>query len=249
MINIRSEREISLLKEAGKLNYLTHQEIKKHIKPGTTTNELDKIAVSFVTKHGGKLSCLGYEGYPKSICVSINDEIVHGIPSNRRIQNGDIVSIDFCVELNGYQSDSAYTYIVGSVSKDVKDLVENTEKALYVGLSQIKPGATIGDIGNAIETFAHEHNLSVVEELVGHGVGTSIHEEPDVPNYGKKGSGITLKEGMVIAVEPMLNLGSKEVCILDDNWTIVTEDEMPSAHFEHTVVVTKDGYEILTGDK
>ena len=249
MINIRSKREIELLREAGYINYLTHQEIKKHIRVGVTTNELDKIAEKFIKSHGGYPSCLGYEGYPKSICVSINDEVVHGIPSNRKLRNGDIVSIDFCVELNGYQSDSANTYIVGNTSKEVEELVNNTEKALYIGLSQIKAGAKIGDIGNAIETFAHEHNLGVVEELVGHGVGTSIHEDPDVPNYGQKGTGITLKEGMVIAVEPMLNLGTKHVGMLDDDWTIVTEDGQPSAHFEHTVVVTKDGYEILTGDK
>lgn len=249
MINIRSEREISIMRESGYINYLTHQEIKKYIKPGVTTKKLNDVAVDFLKKHNAKASCLNYEGYPMSICVSINDEVVHGIPSQRKIENGDIVSIDFCVEYNGYQSDSAYTYIVGDVPKEVENLVKHTKEALYIGLSQIKSGAKIGDIGSAIEKYAHEHGLSVVEDLVGHGVGTSIHEEPDVPNYGKKGTGITLKSGMVIAVEPMLNLGTKEVCMLDDDWTIVTEDEMPSAHFEHTVVVTDDGYEILTGDK
>lgn len=250
MISIKSEREIEIMKEAGYINYLTHQELKKHLRPGITTNELNDIADKFIRSHGGKPSCLGYEGYPKSICVSINDEVVHGIPSNRRIKKGDIVSFDFCTEYKGYNSDSANTYIVGDeAEKNVKDLVKYTEEALYVGLREIKPGAKIGDIGHAIETFAHEHGLSVVEALVGHGVGISIHEDPDVPNFGQKGTGITLKKGMVIAVEPMLNLGTKEVCILDDGWTIVTEDEMPSAHFEHTVVVTDDGYEILTGDK
>ena len=250
MISIKSAREIEIMKEAGYINYLTHQELKKHLKPGITTNELNNIADKFIRSHGGTPSCLGYEGFPKSICISINDEVVHGIPSNRKIQKGDVVSLDFCTEYKGYQSDSANTYIVGDEAPDeVKNLVKYTKEALYVGLSQIKAGAKIGDIGHAIEEFAHKHGLSVVEELVGHGVGTSIHEDPDVPNYGKQGTGITLKKGMVIAVEPMLNLGTKNVCMLDDDWTIVTEDEMPSAHFEHTVVVTEDGYEILTGDK
>lgn len=248
MISIKSEREIKLMREAGILNYLTHEEIKKCIRVGVKTKDLEKIAVNFVSSHGATLSCLNYEGYPASICVSVNDEVVHGIPSGRKLENGDIVSIDFTVRLNGYESDSARTYIVGDVSSEVKALVENTRKALYEGIKQVKPGARIGDISNAIETFAHKHNLSVVEELVGHGIGTKMHEDPDVPNFGKKGCGPILKEGMVIAIEPMLNLGKKEVCILDDDWTIVTDDGLPSAHFEHTVAVTKDGYKILTGE-
>jgi len=236
------------MKKSGHLNFLTHEEIKKNLRPGITSKQLDKIAHDFIIKHGGTPSCLGYEGFPASICVSINDEVVHGIPSNRKIKNGDIVSIDFTVRLNGYESDSARTYLIGDVDAPVQELVENTEKALYEGIKQIKPGARIGDISNAIETYAHNHNLSVVEELVGHGIGYEMHEDPDVPNFGKKESGPILKEGMVLAIEPMLNLGSKEVCMLDDDWTIVTNDGYPSAHFEHTVAVTKDGYEILTGD-
>lgn len=249
MISIKSDREIEIMKQAGYINYLTHEELKKHLRPGITTNELNDIADKFIRSHGGKPSCLGYEGYPKSICISVNDEVVHGIPSNYKLQNGDVVSLDFCTEYNGYQSDSANTYIIGDAPDEVKDLVKYTNEALYVGLSKIKAGAKIGDIGHAIETFAHEHGLSVVEELVGHGLGTDIHEDPDVPNYGEEGTGITLKKGMVIAVEPMLNLGKRNIGILDDGWTIVTEDGLPSAHFEHTVVVTDDGYEILTGDK
>ena len=236
------------MKKSGHLNFLTHEEIKKHLRPGITSKQLDKIAHDFIIKHGGTPSCLGYEGFPASICVSINDEVVHGIPSNRKIKNGDIVSIDFTVRLNGYESDSARTYLIGDVDAPVQKLVENKKKALYEGIKQIKPGARIGDISNAIETYAHNHNLSVVEELVGHGIGYEMHEDPDVPNFGKKESGPILKEGMVLAIEPMLNLGSKEVCMLDDDWTIVTNDGYPSAHFEHTVAVTKDGYEILTGD-
>lgn len=248
MISIKSEREIKLMREAGKLNYLAHEEIKKHIKAGVTTKELDRIAYNFISAHNATPSCLNYEGYPASICTSINDEVVHGIPSSRKLKNGDIISVDFTVRLNGYESDSTRTYMVGEVTKEVRDLVLNTEKALYEGIKQVKPGARIGDISNAIETYAHSHGLSVVEELVGHGIGVEMHEDPDVPNFGKKGTGPILKEGMVLAIEPMLNLGKKEVCMLDDDWTIVTEDGSPSAHFEHTVAVTKDGYKILTGE-
>ena len=246
MISIKSEREINLIKESGHLNYLTHELLKANLKPGITTNELDKIAYDFITANGGYPSCLNYEGFPKSICISINDEVVHGIPSNRVIKNGDVVSIDFCVLKDGYQSDSARTYIVGDATDDVKALVENTEKALYIGLQEIKEGAKIGDIGAAILEYATDHGLGVVRELVGHGIGTEMHEDPDVPNYGTKGTGKTLKAGMVIAVEPMITLGDYHVGILEDDWTIVTQDGLPSAHFEHTVVVTKDGYEILT---
>ncbi len=248
MISIKSEREIKLMREAGKLNYLTHEEIKKHIKAGVTTKELDRVAYNFISAHNAIPSCLNYEGYPASICTSINDEVVHGIPSSRKLKNGDIISVDFTVRLNGYESDSTRTYMVGEVTKEVKDLVINTEKALYEGIKQVRPGARIGDISNAIETYAHKHNLSVVEELVGHGIGIEMHEDPDVPNFGEKGTGPILKEGMVLAIEPMLNLGKKHVCMLDDDWTIVTEDGFPSAHFEHTVAVTKDGYKILTGE-
>ena len=248
MISIKSEREIKLMREAGYLNYLTHEEIKKYIKVGVTTKKLDQVAYNFISSHNATPSFLNYEGFPASICVSINDEVVHGIPGARKLKNGDIVSIDVGVELHGYHSDAARTYIVGDVDPKVRDLVINTEKSLYQGLSKIKEGARIGDIGAAIESFAHKHGLSVVRELVGHGVGTNIHEDPDVPNYGKADSGLTLKAGMVLAVEPMLNLGKRYVYLHDDDWSISTDDESPSAHFEHTVVVTKDGYEILTGD-
>lgn len=248
MISIKSEREIELMREAGKINYLAHEEIKKHIKVGVTTKELDQVAYNFITHNNAIPSCLNYEGFPASICTSINDEVVHGIPSSRKLKNGDIISVDFTVRLNGYESDSTRTYMVGEVTKEVKDLVLNTEAALYEGIKQVKPGARIGDISERIETYAHSHGLSVVEELVGHGIGVEMHEDPDVPNFGKKGTGPILKEGMVLAIEPMLNLGKKDVCMLDDDWTIVTLDGSPSAHFEHTVAVTKDGYKILTGE-
>ena len=248
MISIKSDREIELMKHAGYINYLTHQELKKYIKPGISTKKLNDIAHSFILKHDCKPSCLNYEGYPASICVSINDEVVHGIPSKKRIlKDGDIVSIDFTVEYKGYQSDAANTYIVGNSTKEMEEFVDNTKKALYEGLSIIKNGVKISAIGSKIEDFAKEHNMGVVRELVGHGLGTDIHEEPDVPNF-KTNDNTRLKTGMVIAVEPMLTYGKRYVYEDDDNWTIKTEDGMPAAHFEHTVLVTDDGYVILTGE-
>lgn len=247
MITIKSEREIELMKHAGYINYLTHKEVAKNIKPGISTKALNDIAHKFIVSNGCTPSFLNYEGYPASICISINDEVVHGIPSKRKIKDGDVVSVDIGVEYKGYHSDSANTYIVGKVSKEIEDLVNNTQKSLYEGLSVIKDGVKISDIGRKIEDFAKINNLGVVQELVGHGVGTDIHEEPDVPNYYTHDN-TRLKSGMVIAVEPMLNLGTRHIYMEDDDWTIKTEDGLPSAHFEHTVLVTKDGYVILTGE-
>lgn len=248
MISIKSDYEISLLKVAGHIVYLTHQYLKEYIKPGITTRELDKLAEDFIRSQGATPSFKNYNGFPASICTSINEEVVHGIPSNRKLKNGDIIGIDIGACYKGYHGDSAWSYPVGDISDKKKYLLFHTEKALYEGLNQIKPGARIGDISNAIETYANKHKLGVVRELVGHGVGSKLHEEPDVPNYGMKNTGPILKEGMVIAVEPMLNLGTRQIYILDDDWTVITGDNKPSAHFEHTVVVTKDGYKILTGD-
>ena len=248
MISIKSEYELSLLKEAGHIVYLTHQYLKPYIKPGITTKELDKLAEDFIRSKGATPSFLNYNGFPGSICTSINNEVVHGIPSKRKLRNGDIISIDIGACYKGYHGDSAWSYGVGTISKEKEYLLKHTEESLYVGLNEIKPGARIGDIGAAIEECAKHHHLGVVKELVGHGVGSHLHEDPEVPNYGKRNTGPILKEGMVIAVEPMLNLGTAEVFILDDDWTIITGDDKPSAHFEHTVAVTKDGYKILTGD-
>ena len=248
MISIKSEYEISLMKKAGNIVYKTHKYLEPYVKPGITTKELDKLAYDFIISQDATPSFLNYEGFPASICTSINEEVVHGIPSNRKLKNGDIIGIDIGANYKGYHGDSAWSYKVGSVSKEKEYLLEHTEKALFEGLKQVKPGNRIGDISNAIETYANAHNLGVVRELVGHGVGSNLHEEPDVPNYGKKGTGPLLKEGMTIAIEPMLNLGTHKIYILDDDWTIITRDGSPSAHFEHSVVVTKDGYRILTGD-
>lgn len=246
MISIKSEREIELLKVAGQIVGDTHKYLIPFIKPGITTKELDNLAHKYIISRGATPSFLGYEGYPGSICTSVNEEVVHGIPSNRKLKNGDIISIDIGACYKGYHGDSAWTYIVGHVNKEALDLMKHTEESLFAGLSVVKEGAHIGDIGYAVSEVAKKYNLGVVKELVGHGVGSHLHEDPDVPNYGRQGTGPVLKAGMVIAVEPMLNLGTPNIYILDDDWTIITADDKPSAHFEHTVVVTKDGYEILT---
>lgn len=248
MITIKSEYELSLMREAGRIVYDTHQYLKPFIKPGITTLELDKLAHDYIISRDAYPSCLNYEGYPASICISVNEEVVHGIPGKRKLKNGDIVTLDICACYKGYHGDSAWTYPVGDISGEKAYLLEHTEKALYEGLSKVKDGVKLGDVSNAIEEYATNHKLGVVRELVGHGIGSHLHEDPEVPNYGKKGTGITLKKGMTIAVEPMLNLGTRKVYLLDDDWTIVTGDKKPSAHFEHTIIVTSDGYEILTGD-
>ena len=247
MISIKSDREIELMREAGKYNIMTFKEVEKYLKPGVTTKKLDKVIHDFIVKNGCVPSTLGYEGYPASVCISVNDEVVHGIPGDRIIQNGDIVSIDLVLSYKGYHADATRTYIIGEVSNEVRALVENTKGAFYAGVSQVKEGARIRDISRAIEKYAHEHGLSVVEELVGHGIGTSMHEDPDVPNFDDNNM-TKLKAGMTIAIEPMLNLGSKNVYVEDDDWTVKTVDGKPSAHYENTVLVTKDGYEILTGE-
>lgn len=248
MVSIKSEHEIELMKHSGHINYLCHKLLEKNIRPGITTGELESIAKKFMEENGCISSTKGYEGYPGYLCISINDEVVHGIPGKRKLKNGDIVKLDISMIYKGYHSDSAATYPVGHISKEKEYLIEHTKKSLYEGIKQVKEGAKLGDIGHAIEQYANEHHLSVVKELCGHGIGNELHEDPDVLNYGKAHTGMTLKAGMTIAIEPMLNYGERYVYMLDDDWTICTEDGSPSAHFEHTVLVTKDGYEILTGE-
>ncbi len=248
MITIKSEREIELLRIAGNVVYKTHQYLKPFIKEGITTEELNRLGEEFIRKQGCTPSFKGYEGFPFALCISVNAEVVHGFPSKRKLKNGDIVTLDIGACWKGYHGDSAWSYAVGEIDDDKKYLMEHTEKSLFAGLEQIKPGARIGDISHAVETYAHKHKLGVVRELCGHGVGTDVHEDPEVPNFGPAGVGPILKEGMVIAVEPMLTLGSPRIFLHDNDWTVETDDGKPSAHFEHTVVVTKDGYEILTGE-
>lgn len=246
MITIKSKREIELMRHAGYLVSLTHQYLKPYIKEGITTKELDKLAEDFIIKNGGVPTCKGYEGYPCALCTSVNDTVVHGIPNNYKLKNGDIITIDMVIGYKGYQGDAAWTYKVGEVDEDKKYLMEHTEKALYEGIKMVKPGNRIGDISAAVEAYAKSHNLGVVKELCGHGIGTSMHEAPDVPNFGMKNSGPRLKEGMVICIEPMLTFGDESIYVLDDEWTVKTLDKSDAAHYEHTVLVTKDGYDILT---
>ena len=246
MITIKSEREIELMREAGKIVSMTHQYLKNFIKPGITTKELDRLAEEYIRKMGGVPTCKGYEGFPATLCTSVNDTVVHGIPDNYKLKDGGIITIDMVIGYKGYQRDDAWTYAVGEISDDKKYLMEHTEKALYEGVKQVKPGNRIGDISNAVEEYANKHHLGVVKELCGHGIGREMHEDPEVPNYGTKGTGPKLREGMVICIEPMLNLGTADIYMLDDEWTIKTDDGKPAAHYEHTILVTKDGYEILT---
>lgn len=246
MIIVKSAREIELMRRAGEIVYETHQLMKQNVRVGITTKELDEIAYNYIVSCDATPSFKGYHGFPATICASVNEQVVHGIPGNYKLKDGDIISIDIGACYKGYHGDSAWTYEVGTVSDEVKKLLELTEQSLYKGLEQVKPGNRVGDISNAIMQFANEHNLGIVKELTGHGIGASLHEDPPIPNYGSANTGAKLKEGMVLAIEPMLNLGSARVVLLDDDWTIETKDGKPSAHYEHTVVVCETGYDILT---
>lgn len=246
MISIKTNEEIEYMKVAGQIVGDTHHYLEQFIKPGITTKELDTLAEKYILSRNATPSFKGLYGFPGTICISVNDEVVHGIPGSRKLRNGDIVTLDIGACYKGYHGDSAWTYKVGTVSYEVEQLMKHTEESLFEGLKQVKPGNRIGDIGYAISEYAKKYNLGVVKELVGHGIGNHVHEDPNVPNYGRPGTGPLLKEGMCIAVEPMLNMGTAEIYMLDDDWTIITADGKPSAHYEHTVVVTKDGYTILT---
>ena len=247
MISVKSEREIELLRKAGHIVYETHQYLKPFLKPGITTKEIDDLAAKFIISKGATPSCKGYNGYPANICISINDEVVHGIAGKRKLKEGDLVTLDICACYKGYHGDSGWTYAVGNISDNDKYLMEHTEKALYEGIKKAVIGNRVGDIGHAVYEYATKHHLGVVREFVGHGVGTSVHEDPSVPNYGKEGTGPLLKEGMVIAIEPMLTFGSEEIDILDNDLTAVTYDGSNAAHYEHTIAITKDGPILLTG--
>jgi len=246
MIIKKTPREIDIMKVAGEIVASCHELLASVIKVGMTTLELDAVAEKYIKSRGATPSFKHYNGYPASICVSINDEVVHGIPSKRVIKDGDVVSIDIGAKYKGYHGDSAWTYAVGNISDEDKHLMKITEQALFIGLAEVKPGNRIGDISHAIQEFAEANGLGVVRELTGHGIGQDLHEQPSVPNFGKADRGPKLKQGMTIAIEPMLNAGTKNVVILEDDWTVVTADNKNSAHYEHTVVVTDDGYEILT---
>ena len=247
MITIKSPREIELLKVAGNVVYQTHQYIKPFIKEGITTKELDRLCEEFIRSKGCTPSFKGCEGFLNAVCTSVNSCIVHGYPSDYKLKNGDIITLDIGACYKGYHGDSGWTYAVGNISNNDKYLMEHTEKALYEGIKQAVKGNRVGDISNAIEKYANEHHLGIVREFVGHGVGTSVHEDPSVPNYGEKGRGPLLKEGMVIAIEPMLTFGDEEIDIADNDLTAYTLDGSNAAHYEHTIAITNEGPIILTG--
>lgn len=246
MIYLKTPEEIALLRASNQLVGKTLAEVAKHIRVGVTTLELDKIAEDFIRSNGAVPGFLGYGGFPNTLCVSVNDQVVHGIPSNYALKEGDIVSVDCGVLQNGYYGDSAYTFCVGKVDEKVKKLLKITKESLSLGIDSAQHGNRIGDIGYAIQKHCQAAGFSVVRKLVGHGVGKSLHEDPEVPNFGKRGQGVLLKEGMVIAIEPMINMGNRDVVQEKDGWTIRTIDRKPSAHFEHTIAVRKGKAEILS---
>ncbi|MFA5462602.1 MAG: type I methionyl aminopeptidase [Dysgonamonadaceae bacterium] len=246
MIYLKTDEEIELMRESNRLVGMTLGELSKQIKPGVTTLQLDKIADEFIRDHGATPSFLGYGGFPNSICTSVNENVVHGIPNSKPLQEGDVLSIDCGTSKNGFSGDSAYTFCVGEVAGEVKELLRATRKALYLGIEQAKEGNRIGDIGYTIQTYCEKQGYSVVRELVGHGIGQEMHEAPEVPNYGRRGTGALIRNGMCIAIEPMINLGSKNVVFESDGWTVRTKDRKPSAHFEHTIAVRNGKADILS---
>ncbi len=246
MINIRTAREIELIRESNMLVSMTLGELSKMIKPGVTTNQLDAVAEEFIRDNGGEPGFLGYQGYPKTLCTSVNEQVVHGIPSEYVLKEGDIISVDCGVRKNGYYGDTAYTFIVGDASDEVKKLLMTTKESLFAGVKMAVHGSRIGDVGQTIQQYCENEGYSVVRELVGHGLGAGLHEPPEVPNYGKRGRGTKLVEGMVICIEPMINMGKKEIVQENDGWTIRTRDRMPSAHFELAVAVQKGEPDILS---
>jgi methionyl aminopeptidase len=246
MIYLKTDEEIEIQRESSLLVGKTLAEVARLIKPGAKTAELDRVAEEFIRDHGAEPGFKGYGGFPATLCISINDEVVHGIPGDRVLKDGDIVSIDCGTLMNGFYGDSAYTFAVGEVDPEVLELLKRTKESLYLGIEQAIVGKRVGDIGYAVQKYVESFGYSVVRELVGHGVGRHLHESPEVPNYGRRGSGVKLKEGMCIAIEPMVNMGRKEVVQGRDGWTIKTADGKPSAHFEHDVAVRNGKADILS---
>ncbi len=246
MIELKSPSQLDMMREAGRIVGEVLEMLREAVRPGMTTAELDEMARLKILEGGGKAAFKGYRGFPGNICTSVNEEVVHGIPSRRRLKEGDIVGLDVGAVFEGYFSDAAITVAVGSISSEAADLVAVTQKALMNGISHARPGNHLSDISHAVQQTVESNGYSVVRDFVGHGIGTELHEPPQIPNYGKPGFGPLLKEGMVLAIEPMVNQGEAAVEILEDEWTAVTKDRKLSAHFEHTVAVTESGPEILT---
>lgn len=246
MIYLKTTEEIELVRKASDLVSRTLGEVAKWVAPGVTTLKLDTVAREFIQDNGGRPACLGYGGFPGTLCVEVNEIVVHGFPSNYTLREGDIVGLDCVVDLNGYNGDQCYTFPVGEVAPEVIQLLKVTKESLYKGIEVCKAGNRIGDIANTIQTFCERHGYSIVREMCGHGIGKSMHEDPEVPNFGRKGTGALIKNGMCIAIEPMVNLGKRNIVIEKDGWTCRTRDRQPSAHYEHTVAVVDGKAEILT---
>ena len=246
MIIIKSQREIELMRKAGEITARALEEIEKHVKPGISTLELDKIAEELILSYNATPAFKGYRGFPASICASINEEVVHGIPGLRRLKDGDIISIDIGAVFQGYYGDAARTFPVGQVSDDALRLIDVTRQSFFEGIAFAKQGYRLSDISHAIQTYVERHNYSVVRDYVGHGIGQNMHEDPQIPNYGPPGKGPRLKAGMTLAIEPMVNMGGFEVYTLKNKWTVVTSDGSLSAHYENTIVITDGEPEILT---
>jgi methionyl aminopeptidase len=246
MITIKSNREIELMKQAGRIVAETHNILEKAIRPGITTNELDHIAEQYIHSQDAIPSFKGYSGFPASICASVNEQVVHGIPGLNKLKDGDIISIDIGAIYKGYHGDAAKTYIVGSVSEEAKRLIKVTQESFYEGIKYAIEGNRLSDISAAIQQYVEKHGYSVVREFVGHGIGRQMHEEPQIPNYGNPGRGPRLRAGMTLAIEPMVNAGTHQVRILSNNWTVVTVDGKLSSHYENTILITKEQPEILT---
>lgn len=246
MIFYKTEEEIELIRQGALILGKAHGEIASLIKEGISTKALDKRAEEFIKDHGAQPSFLNYNGFPYSLCISPNAVVVHGFPSKYELRDGDILSVDCGVNYKGFHSDSAYTHAVGNVTEEEKKLLEVTKESLYKGIEKAVSGNRLGDVSYAVQQHAESNGFSVVRELVGHGIGRNLHEAPEVPNYGKRGQGVKLQEGLVLAIEPMINLGTRNVVQEDDGWTIRTRDKKPSAHFEHTVVIRKGNAEVLT---
>ena len=247
MVTIKSEREIELMREAGKILAKVHEELGKVVRPGISTKEIDRICEEMIRSYGCIPSFLGYEGYPASVCISINDEVIHGIPSDKKIiKDGDVVSIDLVVYKDGFHGDAARTFVVGNSSEEAKRLVDTTKKAFFEGIKYAVKGNRIGDISHAIGEFVERNGYNVVREFQGHGIGREMHEDPGIPNYGKAGRGIRLEPGMTLAVEPMVIAGKRDIVQDYDGWTIITKDGSLSAHYENTILITEKEPEILT---
>lgn len=247
MITIKSAQQVEKMRKSCLLTKECMDLLEKNIRPGINTKQLDKIAYDFYKSKGATPNFLNYNGYPGTICASVNDEVVHGIPSKHRVlKDGDIISIDMGCILDGWHSDMARTFAVGNISAEAQKLIDVTRESFFEGIKYIKHGAKLGDVSSAIQTYVEKHGYGVVRDLVGHGIGRQLHEDPSVPNFGKAGHGVKLAAGMALAIEPMVTEGDYHVCVLDDDWTVVTDDGSLAAHYENTVIVTKDGCEILT---